>query len=99
MDHAGEARRVAELLAAGEIQTVRSMFNESMAESPQVSPEAMAAVWKSVIDNAGDYASSGDPVVHTTVDVPLIFTGGKGKLTVSYDREGKIGGMLIQPGW
>ena len=97
MDHASEARRVVALLADGDVHAVRSMFNHKMAASPQVSAEALAAVWRSVIDEAGDYASAGDPEVHTTVDLPLTFARGRRSLTVSFDGDGKVSGMFIRP--
>ncbi|GAC1593076.1 MAG: hypothetical protein NVS3B21_13650 [Acidimicrobiales bacterium] len=65
------------------------MHNQNMAASPQV--------WVSVIDEAGDYASAGDPGVHTTVDLPLTFARGERSLTVSFDGDGNISGMFIRP--
>ena len=87
-------------LEAGEFDALHGRFNADMAA--QVDAWQLRQVWDGLVAQAGALQSRGEPVQqqHQGYDVvvtPLQFERASFNAIVSFDGEGRIAGLLLQP--
>ncbi len=94
------AREVVNKLVAEDFDGVRANFTEQMSKG--LSVEQLKKVWRALIADQGAYVKQAEPTnsQQAGYDVYVIRCEMKTsplEITVFYDQEGKIGGLLLRP--
>ena len=95
-------KQVVANLAAGEIDAIRSHFDDVMDAS--LSRAQLAALWDRFTAAKGSFVSEGSPSVEnrrrvTVVSVPVQMSKAAGIVRVYFDSDGKIDGLyVLNPG-
>jgi hypothetical protein len=97
---ADRAIALAVQLIEGRWQEMRQDFDAVMLE--RISAEHIAGVWAQAVALVGNCERIGEPFVrqagdYTVVDLSLYCEAGELTGRVSYDREGKVAGLIIRP--
>ncbi|MCD9046104.1 DUF3887 domain-containing protein [Luteimonas sp. MHLX1A] len=87
-------------LEAGEFETLHARFNTTMAA--QIDAGQLRQVWDGLVAQAGALQSRGEPVQqqhdgYEVVVTPLQFERASLNAIVSFDADGRIAGLLLQP--
>jgi Protein of unknown function (DUF3887) len=99
-DAADRAVALVGQLVEGRWEEMRQDFDETMREG--IGADRIASVWAHAMAMVGRCEHIGEPSAHllgayTVVDVPLHCEAGELTGQVTYDRDGKIAGLLIRP--
>jgi hypothetical protein len=94
------ARQLFADLTAGRWSDVCAQFGPAVAA--KLDPPGLAGAWAQVIGMVGEYERHGEPSVYqagdvTVVDLPLFFEAGERMGRVSYNRAGRVTGLLVLP--
>jgi hypothetical protein len=87
--------------ARAEFDRMTDDFDETMRQG--LPAGELARVWAMVIGTVGAFEGLGEPVAHvagpvTVVDVLMRFEAGQFVGRVSFDQEGAVAGLFVQPG-
>lgn len=99
-DPSERAIQVLDQLDAGQYQEVADNFDEQMAAAMDVA--TLAQVWDSIPQQLGAVQSRGEPQAtrqdgHDVVVVPVQYERALANVSIAFNAEGRIAGLLVQP--
>lgn len=99
-DPTARALQVIDQLDAGQYEDVAATFDEGMASATDAA--GLGQIWASLPQQLGAQQSRGEPVAsqrdgYDVVVVPVQYERATANVIVSFDGEGRLAGLFIQP--
>lgn len=100
VDRKADAKEVVNKLVAEDYEGIRKNFNDTM--KANLPAEKLKEGWRYVVEHLGEFKSQEEPQSRTVEGWEVILIGcqmerGRINVEVSYDSNGKIGGLWIRP--